>query len=479
MFCSKKIVARILLPFFLVWSVMLPRVAYAAVPTMRVGASFYPMTASGYAALGVDAISLVGRASPWVGVAITGYQVGKLVLDAYRADGSDVKVNVLPYASQQVPTNLPVGWTSVRNSDGTFTVTPPSVVASSVYAYRTSGQSINYPSQQASCNAQMTTISGGYAMYNVLNGGGTICDVYYNYAPYIGQLAGEYTIIPIASCPAGYTLSGSSCNLSNSSLVMYPSDGVPTLKATPSGFIPDSRDPDTSDLPSIQNPQVLTGNDSSGNPIRQTISIAADGSLTLTTEQQTIGADGSTVTYKQTMTFNPQGKVVDSSAATYPGSLSQQGGTNTNPIDTSANLPVDYARTGEAQSAANSINTTLGGKLDTIHNDLNPAGVPTATANPALDSAMTARDLVPDDIAGIPAAPSPVEAPSLFQPFTPAACQPLSWTFSPPHVPAQTVTYNICPKVDTIRNVLSWCLYLITAGLLFQMFTRRPEGGGD
>jgi len=93
-----------------------------------------------------------------------------------------------------------------------------------------------------------------------------------------------------------------------------------------------------------------------------------------------------------------------------------------------------------------------------------------------LDDALSKLEDTKNEITGIPVGSDPVLSPSFFQPFTPAQCSVLSWSFSPPGVAAQVVSYDLCPYVEKIRNVAGYGLYLLTAGLLFSMYTRRPSG---
>ncbi len=225
--------------------------------------------------------------------------------------------------------------------------------------------------------------------------------------------------------------------------------------------------------------QITSTGLNNGSPFRTTISPQTGGGLTVTSELQIQNSDGSTSVYKQTATVAPDGKVVDSSAANYPGSLAQQTGSTPAlaPLVAPApvSMPTDYNR--EATQVA------IKNNLDAIKADLDTTQVPVDVAGSdiaALDAAKAGRDAFKTDIDGLAAAASPSPVATLFQPFTPSACQPLSWTYGSANTMGSHVyTLDLCPWVPTIQRVGAWAMYLLTAAMLFQMFTRRPEGGGD
>ena len=474
--------ARLFLPFFAFWLVISPGVSYAApITTFRLGSSFYPKTVGGVAGLGVDVIALAGRASPWITGLTLGYQIARWAVDGVRADSSVVPLDISASASAQVP---PAGqtWTDwTMDSAGVWH--PPSTISQTTGWKMTSDPATW--SQVSAMDACTKAVHISYPTGWCVQGSATTGYLNYNFNQYNGS--GQY-VNGTASmnqqfCADGYTTSGGSCALSNESLVKYPSDGVPSavVKADGTGFDLNPRDPDNVNAPAtIPSPLVINGV-ANGQNTRVTVTPLTGGGFQVKTEQEVIYSDGTKGTFRQVVTVDNSSKVIDSSSGNYPGTIPQQTDQTapTSPSTTTQlQLPTDYARQGEAGTAAQGIKD----KLDIIHNDLKADEVPVpaqslAAQAPGLDTALGNLENVPAQITAIPGGADPVAAPHLPQPFTPTDCQPLSWSFSPPGLGQQTIIYDICPKVAIIQRIASWFLYLLTAGLLFQMFTRRPEGG--
>lgn len=468
-----RFLARCFLPIFAVWLCLFPAMTYAAtIQTYKVGGSFIPVT--GTAAVVLDLALMAGRMTPWVGAAITGYQLARVAIDALASDGSTVPVNILPSNVSQATQggiNWPnLGW--VKDANGVWQ--PPATAGAPVLTLNYPG---GYSSLASYCEAK--TVPPEYYSAGVeptpTSAGG--CKLTYGGVVYQGPYY-AFSYAATSACPAGYTASGSICNLTAASSVPYPSDGKPTViaKADGTGFALDSRDPDNAPMSTIPT-QITSTGVNNGSPFRTTISPQTGGGLTVTTELQIQNADGSTSTYRQTATVAPDGKVVDSSAANYPGSLAQQTGSTPAlaPSTVSADMPTDYNREATQLQIKNN--------LDAIKTDLDSSQVPVevaATDIAALDAAKAGREAFKTDIDGLAAAASPSPVATLFQPFTPSTCQPLSWTYGSDNTMGSHVyTLDLCPWVPTIQRVGAWAMYLLTAAMLFQMFTRRPEGGGD
>lgn len=176
------------------------------------------------------------------------------------------------------------------------------------------------------------------------------------------------------SCPSGYTLSGSICNLSNANLVKYPSDGVVSLMVDATGkFIADPRDPDglPSNLAGISGQSSITQKSADGKQT-QTTTANPDGSITYsTTNEYYDETDASTHQFTQNFTINNAGAVTNYSSSNP--SIQVVNGV-AQPVSSSNQVvfPSDYARVNEAQTAANSVNV----KLDSLHDDLTKPGTP-------------------------------------------------------------------------------------------------------
>jgi len=177
-------------------------------------------------------------------------------------------------------------------------------------------------------------------------------------------------------CPAGYTQSGSNCNLTNAKLAKP--DNIQDFKANANGGSPtytpdDDADNNSPDKYPLDQPSPDTINlgtiDGSGRPVQISAQITPTGTK-VNVQNQVADGNGNSYVKNTQYNYNTSGQYVGEQSTSAPGSL-QSGGSNgtytpstgtANPVQ----FPNDYAKTGEAQSAANSIN----GKLDTIHNDL-------------------------------------------------------------------------------------------------------------
>ncbi|MBI5658378.1 MAG: hypothetical protein HZC43_02250 [Nitrosomonadales bacterium] len=473
-----RVVARLLLPFFLVWSLAVPRPAYAVLPLIApVALSF--LNAAG-AVVTTDAAAAAASALIG-GVAIA------LILST---PGDTLNVNGqvrLPLTASTPPAALPAPVAAA-------TVTATASVAWSFTCSGASGVAVSLQAAGeayvSAMNASSACNGGGAYVYRV-DPSSTATVIRISYSLYGGPWSSPYVPSPgpfveTLTCSSGYALSGSTCNLSN------PRAAAPDKKQDfqrggnafqaydgddkPAGF-----DGHISTTSTVGDTVTVSGVDSAGNPVRFSIQALSSGGSLVSQSVQRVDANGSTYTHHRIVSVDTGGTVTSDSAndtaqtfaynsATNQYDLSGSAAPVAPPASTNINLPTDYARSGEAAAAA-----------QTIINDraADAATVPVAVQNPALAGAMANRDLLPSEIAAVVDS-SPVIAPSLFQPFDPAECQPLSFTFGSAQTGGISYTANldICPHVSTIRNIFSWVLYLITAALLFQMFTRRPESGG-
>lgn len=205
-----------------------------------------------------------------------------------------------------------------------------------------------------------------------------------------------YQASPNMVCPAGYTQSGATCNLSDPRATA--SDGKADLNRTASGFQTNSTEKDS--VPAYanvtNNKVYASGKDSSGRPVMIEYAVSADGTKTYVTHYTQMEDSTQSTVKTQTLTIDAAtGAVTSAGASTAVGSVSPATSAGSVPTVTtgaavtsgagtsqqSLTLPTDYARTGEAASAASSINT----KLDTLHKDLTEKGAD--VADPVLPEA--------------------------------------------------------------------------------------------
>lgn len=167
------------------------------------------------------------------------------------------------------PLPTPSGWTAPAGSGSAGEPTPPGTAATSTNAkeYFYNG---SYPTLTGACQAFLAAnpTCGGHACNSNLTGvtesGVTSWTIsttilgscQYNYCADSGctsRIADTYSIAAAnsssTSCPAGYTLSGGTCNLSNANDVQKPSDGKCGVKLVGNTFQVDGRDGDCATLP--------------------------------------------------------------------------------------------------------------------------------------------------------------------------------------------------------------------------------------
>lgn len=452
----QKIISRFLIPLLTVWFVCQPVLATAgAINTLRVGSSYYPVTAQGAMSAAVDIAALAGRANPWVLPLTVGYHIGKYVVEGLDSSGAVVPMNVLPASMTQMPAaNQP--FPGYVYDSVTKTWVPLSTASQSVGYSHLLNQSV-FTDAQSACNNLSTifTIENyGSPMTFILDSVTQRCSISGPQGPIT-----SYTIHSISSCPVGYTLANSVCNLSNAALVKYPSDGVPTIvaKADGSGFVLDSKDPDNSlapvSIPSVIQSSGVVG----GQNTRITIEPQTGGGLRTTTEQEVINSDASKSTFKQVVVVNNLGKVTNSTSANYPGSIPDQTSTTqaSSPSTLGIEFPTDYNRETtqtamQAELAGEGENSDLTGSTETA----------SAQIRNHYDSHKDAQD-IQDAMSGsaLPSLPG-----FLFPSFSSPACHPIGWIFQ-----GREVAFNICPHVPTIKSIFGWVLNLIAAAMMFQM----------
>lgn len=365
----RRLVAALLIPFVLVWSIMIPRQAYAFAP---VGAA--PIAIVGTLAGGA-VVPIV------VGVAISGlaYLAFKdlVSLDEVRVPAREGTAGQVPAPSAPA-TAEPVSGGCMYNSPlgGTLNVSAQGFVDAKNTIAQSGGPSCQW-FEVVSENASSCSLS--YCQRsnpNIQACGGGGC------SSYLAASGGSQL-----TCPSGYTSSSGSCVLSNARVAVsdgktdYERSGM-TLNAI-AGDQGGSLSSTTMTSNSTNDTVAVSGKDSAGNPMQgKIIAKTGGGSLVeLKVQKQTAegisyietqkietDANGNTIASAKTasagtLTYDPANKTYTETAApvgTIAPSIGGQTGTGT------VTFPSDYARQGEAGSAAQSITNTLGPKIDAI-----------------------------------------------------------------------------------------------------------------
>ena len=454
-----KFISRLLIPLLAVWFIVQPGIATAgAIQTYRVGSTFYPLTASGALGAAVDVAMFAGRVSPWITGLTLGYQLAKFVVEGLDSSGAVVPLNVLPAGLLQAPPST-ASWSGWTYDSVSKSWLPPAVLAlAPVLVWCASGGCS--PSQQYSSAQEYCDMVVGYVGVPVRMDSATTatCAVGWTNPTYPTTYQTTQFENGV-SCPVGYSVSGSSCILSNSSLVKYPSDDAPTVIAKPdgTGFALDLRDPDNASAPVTIPPYFQSQGVKDGRDTRVTVEPQTGGGLKVTTEQQIVGADGTVSTYRQAVITGADGKVISTTGDNFPGGLSAQTPQSTPLVPTSSGeFPTDYNR--EVTQLA-------------IRDELQAVGESDALAPGSEADAVALRNHYDnhvdasriDDVmggVGLPSAPSFL----LFPTLTVPACHAIGWTFQ-----GREVSFDICPHVPTIKSIFGWVLNLIAAAMMFQM----------
>lgn len=299
-----------------------------------------------------------------------------------------------------------------------------------------------------------------------------------------------------STCPTGYTVSGSSCVLSNPQLVPKPADGKCTLIGSGSAPVPDSRDPDCAGLAA-----AFSGSTSTTLADGTKVTHGADGTLsiarpdgtwaTLNTnsnlettviEHYPNAATGMTTNY-QTNLSSPDSTTGVSTITGSASGTSQGIGSAAGTVSSGASSST-FDKTGLATIDGQDLTNN---KLDVTNNKLTGISLQLATS---LDTNGAVTGLSPDDankvakatsdmaavtssLTGIATAADVVPLDNNFfaSPFpNSAGCSPWTMTWSDALTGSHTLTLDLCPQQDVIQRVSGWVLYILTIATIFSMF---------
>lgn len=320
--------------------------------TAQINGKYYPLTgvlnnpAVGAAVeLGTLAIT---KANPWVAGIGTGLVVYKMLEElfpgtfvAFRPGLVSESVptwtnNVPPATSTTVQLNALKGYS--RNGSGFWGTTNEVCVAANSGFHSQWISGVRWGCYNSSNQYQGTSFDISPS-----------CKIPYDY-PVNPGAAVSYTVTGNAAftcntftgCPYGYSVSGSSCNLTNQNKVVYPSDGVSTYVVGPDGkFQPDPRDPDTpaASVSGISGSSSVTQKTTDGKQ-SSTTQANPDGSITHSTSNQYYDdLEGVLKDFKQSVTINNAGNVTN-----YSTSNNTVNVTNGETTPVNSDFPNDYNR---------------------------------------------------------------------------------------------------------------------------------------
>jgi len=196
------------------------------------------------------------------------------------------------------------------------------------------------------------------------------------------------TLPATTTCPSGYSVSGSTCVLSDARLAV--SDKAVDYQRSGTTLSP-MQDVDTSSSPIhgslLPNGSYeVAGANSQGQPLRIVVTPLQSGGSEVSISFQSADLAGNTVMTNRNLVIDSAGRVQSASQAQTSAALNVDPVTQTaavqatnnavqNPTASTVQFPSDYARTGEAATAA----SVIGSKLDILHNDLSAT---TSVADP-------------------------------------------------------------------------------------------------
>ena len=253
----------------------------------------------------------------------------------------------------------PTGWTNSETPPTSYTVST---------AYQMTGEASSYGTPEAACLAYgqrtyptvwqtwtWTTYQSGTVWTCLRDGAGTGAN-----------------ITNTTSCKVGYTLSGSTCNLTNSATAQWPSDGVGTVSPVNGVLTPNLRDPDNSGLTTGNISR--TGTDTYGNPVSETVSSNVNNGIDYQRDTQSINTlTGEPTVQRDKYSTNSDGRVLYSTSNVY----------NNSTINNISTQPT----TDNSQLAKDATLTQTNTKLDTINQTLSDTLKKDTSAMPALATA--------------------------------------------------------------------------------------------
>lgn len=409
-----------------------------------------PLIAGGVALMTEGSMAANGLAALTVGAVAGVIYLGNLQNGQGTEAGSFMEIPL--GTSRDRPLSTPPNYTPPANNNSQ-PVPPSSISQTFMWQTGQSGATPIHASATAACNAWF----GSAVVYVVEADTNAACrDGQYN-------LIGA--VYKVAVCSAGYSVSGSSCTLTNAAVVQKPADGRCQILASVSGFTVDPQDPECSGL------AAQTGTSVAPNKISQT----KPG--TLTNGSVTINPDGSrTIVYSYGNTINNTTTTTTVNMVPAAGGQNAQvTGSSVTVVNGTGNLaapavptiefPDDYNREVTQEQIKTGIET-LHGDLDSTAFAQPAAPVETPSAlslaenkkiTDALDASVASYDnfKLLDWSTWIPVLPA-------------SSCSPFTGS-----VMGRPVSIDICPKVAMLNELIGWLLAVYATWSVVMMAFRK------
>ncbi len=389
--------------------------------------------------------------------------IDNAVSESSTSANSAITINLNP----KVPLVTPAGWTA--GTSVSPQPTPPSSTAST-FKYNVA---TGIPNQASYSFNTVQEAANLFISYNNQNNGQnftldtvTATGFTYHAAGPVSQYSYPMTVI----CPVGYTASGANCNVSSASSVIKPVMGIQQIVRTGNNFAVDPQINPTDKLPtSIVNTTTnsVTVNDSAGNST--TVTLATDGTATITQNQAQ--ADG---TSKQTIvkmsspnatTGNTEVTGVSQQTVAGTGSLA-----GTTPVSGGSGPTLDISSLNKeaTQQGIKTELTAIKDALNCTNCELPTSTTESDTADLLAEQAKVTGmlDNAVSDMAGFHNLGWSTWVPT----FPSSTCSPLTGT-----VAGKTVSWDFCPYVAKLNELIGWLLALFGAWTITGMFFRDGQ----
>lgn len=443
-----KILVRLFLPIFTVWALFAPARAYAIVPLIvaaaRISAAVLK-TPTGQ--------QLFVNAPIGIGLAYSIFSVTRT--DGTNTRQDDFYLSDAPRAPSAVEAGA--GWTQ---SPSASSPVPPTNAGVPVYnSWDVGWQYAGFVTSVAACHAAF--VGYGLATTHTETAGYFVSVSQWN-CGWKSKSTGVVTLdysFGSASCPSGYSLSGSACNLTNAGLVQKPTDNICPIVRNGTAYAVDANDPDCANgqAPTLSTTAAGGGlavvpsfNGDSANIERR-----VDGSWRIgywVADPATNTTKGRDVTLSPGATSNDPPVVSGVTDSILSGTGSSAGGTVSTTTD-----PATAAAVAANTAAINELKTELAatGEAATVTGAAvtGAAALAQSYAGQAADVTQRAGGF------GLPSLPG-----FLFPQFSSPVCAPIGWTFQ-----GRSVSFDMCPHVSTIKSIAAWVLNLLAAAICFQM----------
>lgn len=518
----KRYAAGVLAVWFSFWSVVFPITAHAAIydaASNLTGKSWF-VPGVGTSAAGnrtlAAAATVLGRANPWIAGITLGMPIAQAIIE-YKNGSNPVTPDGLPlppeagFAPSPATLPTPPGWEGPDSPPPSAESLPGSATGDALgdvlAAIPTSSwknsfhPSVTFGSKEEACSDFCKVY--GSTVTPTTCGNGTSS----NPQPIYCTVGGAYDGLSFTNtyaCPDGFLLSGTTCTRSvcpNDSPVLvngqcYTSptcpdgyimnfdscilaENAPYKVKWPSGtngnipaYVPDPANPGewkpfernspagtpSSSTAAAQQAAAKNVNntytqDEYGNPVWQQVTPNPNGGLTYTQQVQTTNGTQTTTT-TNTYTLNAAGQVTNVSTVTNNGPITNV--SNSYASSSVVDIPNDYNKeatqqkilTGEGAADAPDWNTSVNERVENLGKGI--------------------TDLL-DPITGQ---------------FQEDKGKWFSWVWTPPvgscspftgNVHNKSVTWDICPYVEMVRNAIGWVFSIVGAWVIYNNLFRRED----